>query len=252
MSAHASALPLDGRTAIVTGASRGIGAAIAKELAARGARVAITYLNSSDDARNVVDAITQAGGAALAVRADHGTPEGARSGVRESVEALGSLDILVNNVGVGWISPLTQTSDEHLEAMLNINLRGVVYATQEGIRHLSDGGRIINIGSIVGSSVPYAGCSVYATSKAGLIGLTKALARDLGPRSITVNVIEPGPIATEGTPAEGDFAAMLIGFTALQRFGQSQDVANLAAGIASDQASYMTGSVVTLDGGWSA
>ena len=252
MTTGTPALPLGGRTAIVTGASRGIGAAIAKELAARGARVAITYLNSPDDARKVVDAITQAGGAALAVRADHATPEGARSGVRESVEALGSLDILVNNVGVGWISPLTETSDERLEAMLNINLHGVVYATQEGIRHISDGGRIITIGSVAGSAVPYAGCSVYAASKAGLIGLTKALARDLGPRGITVNVIEPGPIATEGTPPEGDFAAMLIGFTALKRFGRPQDVANLAAWIASDQAHYMTGSVVTIDGGWSA
>ena len=243
---------LEGRAALVTGASRGIGAAIAKELAANGAHVAITFLNSHEEAARVVGSITEKGGKAVAVQADHSTRGGSQQGVRDAVAALGSLDILVNNVGVGWIAPLTETSDERLEAMLNINLHGVVYTTQEAIRHLSDGGRIITTGSIVGTSVPYAGCSVYATSKAGLIGLTKALSRDLGPRGITVNIIEPGPVATEGTPPEGEFADMLVGFTSLGRFGTPQDVAYLAAWIASEQASFMTGSVVTLDGGWSA
>ena len=248
----AASTSLEGKTALVTGASRGIGAAIAQELASHGARVAITYLSSHAEAARLVASITEAGGEAVAVQADHGTRDGSQQGVRDAVAALGSLDILVNNVGVGWIAPLTETSDERLEAMLGINLNGVVYTTQEAIRHLSDGGRIITTGSIVGTSVPYAGCSVYAASKAGLVGLTKALSRDLGPRAITVNIIEPGPVATEGTPPEGEFADMLVGFTSLGRFGTPQDVAYLAAWMASDQAAFMTGSVVTLDGGWSA
>ena len=243
---------LSDKSAIVTGASRGIGAAIAKELARKGAQVAITYLNSPDAAEMVVDAITAGGGKAVAVRADHATPEGSRAGIRAAVEALGSLDILVNNVGVGWIAPITETTDEHLEAMLNTNLVGVVYSTQEAVRHIADGGRIITIGSCVGTVVQYAGASVYSTTKAGLIGLTRSLARDLGPRRITVNLVQPGPIATEGTPPEGDFADLLVGFTALGRFGGVTDVAYLTAWIASDQAAFMTGSVVPIDGGWTA
>lgn len=243
---------LAGKNAIVTGGSRGIGAAIATRLASQGARVAITYLNSPDAAAAVVDQIIANGGYAVAARADHATAEGSRSGIIDAVEALGSLDILVNNVGVGWIAPITETTDEQLEAMLNINFLGVVYSTQEAVRHISDGGRIITIGSCVGSRVPYPGASIYTATKGGVVGLTKALSRELGPRRITANVIEPGPIATEGTPPVGDFAELLLGFTSLGRFGSPADVAYLAAWIASDQAAFMTGSVVSIDGGWAA
>ena len=243
---------LTGKTAIVTGASRGIGAEIARELAHQGASVAITYLNSPEAAAEVVDSFTAAGGRAVAIRADHGTAAGSRSGIREAVEALGSLDILVNNVGVGWISPLDETSDEQLEAMLTININGVVYSTQEAIRHIGDGGRIITIGSCVGSVAHYAGASVYTTTKAALKGFTTSLSRDLGPRRITVNMIAPGPIATEGTPPVGEFADLLMGFTSLGRFGSASAVAYLAAWMASDQAAFMTGSIVGIDGGWSA
>lgn len=243
---------LAGKNALVTGASRGIGAAIAARLASAGARVAITYLNSPDLAAAVVGSINAAGGFAVAIQADHATAEGSQAGVREAVAALGSLDILVNNVGVGWIAPITETDPEQLAAMLHINFLGVVYTTQEAVRHLSDGGRIITIGSCVGSRVPYPGASVYTATKGGVQGLSKALSRELGPRRITVNVIEPGPIATEGTPPGGEFADLLVGFTSLGRFGSPSDVAYLAAWMASDQAAFMTGSVVAIDGGWSA
>jgi len=220
-------------------------------LARQGARVAITYLNSPDAAAAIVDSITSAGGFAVAVRADHATVEGSRAGVREAVAALGSLDILVNNVGVGWIAPITETDPDHLAAMLQINFLGVVYTTQEAVRHLADGGRIITIGSCVGSRAPYPGASIYTATKGGVASLSRGLSRELGPRGITVNVIEPGPIATEGTPPVGEFAEMLTGFTSLGRFGSPADVAYLAAWIASDQSAFMTGSVVSIDGGWS-
>ena len=136
--------------------------------------------------------------------------------------------------------------------MLTININSVVYSTQEAIRHIGDGGRIITIGSCVGSVAHYAGASVYTTTKAALKGFTTSLSRDLGPRRITVNMIAPGPIATEGTPPVGEFADLLMGFTSLGRFGSASDVAYLAAWMASDQAAFMTGSIVGIDGGWSA
>ncbi len=245
-------LPLAGKTALVTGASRGIGAGIARELARQGAKVAITYLSSADAAEALVSDIRSAGGDAVAIRANNADADSARQGVRDSVEALGSLDILVNNAGGGWFEPFTETSDEHIEDTINLNIRGTIYTTQEALKHLPDGGRIITIGSINGVSIPFPGGTVYGMSKSALISFTQGLARDLGPRGITVNNVQPGPIDTDGNPASGPAGDFLAGLTALKRFGTSADVGGLVAWIASDQANYMTGSTVNIDGGWTA
>jgi len=245
-------LPLAGKTALVTGASRGIGAGIARELARQGAKVAITYLSSAEAADALVNDIRTAGGDAIAIQSDSANADAARQGVRDAVEALGSLDILVNNAGGGWFEPFTETPDEHIEATINLNIRGTIYTTQEALKHLPDGGRIITIGSINAVSVPFPGGSIYGMSKAALVAFTQGLARDLGPRGITVNNVQPGPIDTTGNPASGPAGDFLAGLTALKRFGTSADVGNLVAWIASDQANYMTGSTVNIDGGWTA
>jgi 3-oxoacyl-[acyl-carrier protein] reductase len=245
-------LLLAGKTALVTGASRGIGAGIARELARQGARVAITYWSSADAADALVNDIRTAGGDAIAIKANNADADAARQGVRDAVDALGSLDILVNNAGGGWFEPFMEASDEHIEATINLNIRGTVYTTQEAIKHLPDGGRIITIGSINGVSIPFPGGTIYGMSKSALISFTQGLARDLGPRGITVNNIQPGPIDTDGNPASGPAGDFLAGLTALKRFGTPADVGGLVAWIASDQASYMTGSTINIDGGWTA
>lgn len=243
---------LDGRRALVTGGSRGIGEGIARSLASHGAHVAITYWSSPGRAAAVVDEIKAAGGCAVAIKANNAEPEGARAGVRMAVDALGGLDILVNNAGGGWFESFADTSDDHIEQSINLNIRGTVYATHEAIKHLPDGGRVITIGSVNAESIPFPGGVIYGMTKGASVSFTKGLARDLGPRGITVNVVQPGPIDTELNPADGEAAAALLGLTALSRFGTAADVGNLVAWLASEEAAYMTGSAVTIDGGWNA
>jgi 3-oxoacyl-[acyl-carrier protein] reductase len=247
-----TALPLSGKNALVTGASRGIGAGVAIELARQGARVAITYWSSPDRARAVVQQIVDAGGHAVTVRANNAVPESARQGVRDAVDALGSLDILVNSAGGGWFEPFTETPDDHIEQTIDLNIRGTIYTTQEALKFLPDGGRIITIGSVTAESIPFPGGSIYGMSKAALVAFTKGLARDLGARKITANIVQPGPIDTEGNPASAPSGDYLAGLTALGHFATPTDVGGLVAWIASDQARFMTGSTVTLDGGWTA
>jgi 3-oxoacyl-[acyl-carrier protein] reductase len=169
-----AAHPLAGKTALVTGGSRGLGAGLASELAAQGAKVAITYWSSPERAEQVVKAIRAAGSEAVAIRADNSTPDGARAGVREAAASLGSLDILVNSAGGGWFEPFQDASDEHIEHTINLNIRGTIYATQEAIKHLPDGGRIITIGSISAERLPFSGPTIYGMSKAALVAFTKA------------------------------------------------------------------------------
>ena len=245
-------LPLAGKTALVTGASRGLGAGVAVELARQGARVAITYWSSPERAESVVKKIIEAGGSAVAIRADNSQAEGARQGVRDAAAALGSLDILVNSAGGGWFEPFPDTPDEHIEHTINLNIRGTVYSTHEALKFLPDGGRIITIGSVTAESIPFPGGSIYGMSKAALVAFTKGLARDLGSRKITANIVQPGPIDTEGNPASGPSGDFLAGLTALGHFATPTDVGGLVAWIASDRAHFMTGSTVTLDGGWTA
>ena len=243
-------LDLSGKTALVTGGSRGIGAACAKLLAARGASVVVTYSKSAEQAEKVAAEITRSGGKAFAVQADASDADAARAGVKQAVEKLGgTLDILVNNAGVAEMAPLDQTSDASFDKMLDVNVRGVWHTTRAAAEHLSDGGRVVNIGSIVGERIPMPGASAYGMTKHAVAGLTKGWARDLAARKITVNTVEPGPIDTELNPADGEMAEMMTQMVPLGRYGKAEEVAELVAFLASPAASYISGAQVPIDGG---
>jgi len=243
---------LTGKVALVQGGSRGIGAAIVKRLAEQGAAVAFTYVSSDDKARALQDSITATGAKALAIKADSASEQAIRDAVSKTVETFGSIDILVNNAGVLAIAPLEEFSLEDFDRTLAINVRSVFIASQEAARHMKDGGRIINIGSTNADRMPFAGGGVYAMSKSALVGLTKGLARDLGPRGITINNVQPGPVDTDMNPADGDFAESLIGLMAVPRYGKSEEIAAMVAYLAGPEAGYVTGASLTIDGGFGA
>jgi NAD(P)-dependent dehydrogenase (short-subunit alcohol dehydrogenase family) len=243
---------LAGKRVLVTGASRGIGAGIALELADRGADVVITYIRSTEKAAAVVRAIEAKGRRALAVQADSGDPAAVRRSIKETVATLGGLDILVNNVGVSRSGPLADMPFAEIEEVLNVNARAAVLASQAAIPHLQQGGRIITIGSCLAERVPYPGLTVYSMSKSALLAFTRGLARELGPRDITVNLIQPGPIDTDQNPANGDWAEPNRRLTALGRYGAPADIAAAVAFLASPAAQFVTGSAMTVDAGFNA
>ncbi|MEH2448462.1 MAG: 3-oxoacyl-ACP reductase family protein [Nostoc sp.] len=243
---------LAGKVALVTGGSRGLGAAIAKRLAHDGAAVALTYTSSPQKADEVVLAIEAAGGKALALAADSADVEAVKHAVAETVNTLGRLDILVNNAGVIAVALIDQFSMDEFDRLVAVNIKGVFVATQEAIRHMGEGGRIIMIGSVSSDSTPFAGSSVYALTKGAIASFTRGLARDLAPRGITVNNIQPGPIETDMNPAEGDFADGLKKIIALGRYGQSDEVAGLVSYLASPEAAFVTGANLKIDGGFTA
>jgi 3-oxoacyl-[acyl-carrier protein] reductase len=243
---------LSGKVAFIQGGSRGIGAAIARRLAAEGAAVAITYVSAPDKARAVVSDIEAAGGRAIALKADSADAGALTAAIRSAVETMGRLDILVNNAAVLAMAPVDQFSLDDFDRTLAVNVRGVFVATQEAVRHMGDGGRIINIGSTNADRMPFAGGATYAMSKSALVGLTRGLARDLGPRGITVNNVQPGPVDTDMNPDDGDFAAMVKGMMALPRYGKADEIAGFVAYLASEEAAYVTGASLSIDGGFSA
>jgi 3-oxoacyl-[acyl-carrier protein] reductase len=243
---------LTGKVAFIQGGSRGIGAAIAKRLADEGAAVAITYVSAADKAEAVVSAIEAAGGRAIALKADSADAGALTAAIRTAVEKLGRLDILVNNAGVLAVAPLDQFSLDDFDRTLAVNVRSVFVASQEAARHMTEGGRIIHIGSTNADRMPFPGGAPYAMSKAALVGLTRGLARDLGPRGITVNNVQPGPVDTEMNPDSGDFAEMLKGMMALGRYGKADEIAGFVAYLASAEAGYVTGASLSIDGGFSA
>jgi NAD(P)-dependent dehydrogenase (short-subunit alcohol dehydrogenase family) len=243
---------LMGKRALVTGASRGIGAGIALALADQGADVAITYERSVEQANEVVRAIEAKGRRALAIRADSADAAAVRRSVDEAVGALGGLDILVNNAGVARYGAIEDVSLADIDALLNINVRAAVLATQAAIPHLGEGGRIVSIGSCLGERVPLGGSTLYSMTKSALLAFTRGLARDVGPRQITANLVQPGPIDTDMNPADGEHAEMLRGLTALGRYGTPADIAAVVTFLASPAANFVTGSVVTVDGGFNA
>ena len=243
---------LTGKVALVQGGSRGIGPAIVKRLAAQGAAVAFTYVSSAAKAQALQDSVISAGGNALAIHADSADATAIRTAVNATVEAFGRLDILVNNAGVLAIAPLEDFTLEDFDQTLAINVRSVFIATQEAAKHMVEGGRVINIGSTNAERMPFGGGGPYAMSKAALVGLTKGLARDLGPRGITINNVQPGPVDTDMNPANSEFAESLIGLMAVGRYGHVEEIASFVAYLAGPEAGYITGASLTIDGGFSA
>ena len=245
---------LTDKVALVTGGSRGIGAAIAKHLAAEGAAVAITYVNGKQKADGVVAEIKEAGGNAIAIQADSGDPEAVRAAVEETARALKRLDILVNNAGVFVTGTVDDPSNEvsKFDRQFAVNVGGVAAAVRAAAKFIGDGGRIISVGSVLGSHVPFPGLADYSATKAAVATYTKGWARDFGPKGITVNTVQPGPIDTDMNPADGDFAALVKATSPLGRYGRPEEVAAAVVFLASPEASYITGATLNVDGGQSA
>ncbi len=241
---------LTGKVALVTGGSRGIGAAIARRLADAGAAVALTYVQAAEQAREVAKQIEADGGRAVIIQADLTQPDAAARAVEQTVRELGRLDILVNNAGFLTYGPLAEVSAEELDRVLTVDVRSVFLAAQAAARHLGDGGRIISIGSCFNGRVPGANFVLQATAKSALIGLTKGLARELGPRGITATIVDPGPIDTDMNPADGESGDFQRSLTALGRYGEAEDIAAAVAYLAGPGGRYITGTSLAVDGGY--
>jgi 3-oxoacyl-[acyl-carrier protein] reductase len=243
---------LDGKVALVTGGSRGIGAAIAKRLAREGASVVLTYTSAPEKADDVVKAISVNRGRALAIRADAADAEAVQAAVAEAVRAFGRLDVLVNNAGIVQLAPLEEFPLADFDRMVAVNVRAVFVAAQAAARHMGEGGRIITIGSVNADRMTFPGGGVYAMTKAAVAGLTRGLARDLGPRGITINVVQPGPVDTDMNPATGPFAEAMKATLAIGRYASAEEVAAMVAYLAGPEAGFVTGACLTIDGGYAA
>lgn len=243
---------LPGKRALVTGGSRGIGAAIVKRLASEGASVAFTYSSSPDNASQVVKEAEAQGVKSIAIKADSADSNAVVEAVERVVKDLGGIDILVNNAGVLLMGELSEYKLADFDRTFAINVRAVFVATQAAAKHMKDGGRIINIGSCNADRMPFTGGGVYAMSKSALHGLVQGFARDLAPRGITINNVQPGPVDTDMNPAEGEFAEILKKVNALPRYGTANEIAGLVAYLAGPEAGYITGASLTIDGGFSA
>ncbi|WGM31639.1 3-oxoacyl-ACP reductase family protein [Brevundimonas sp. NIBR11] len=242
-------LPLTGKRALVTGGARGIGAAIALKLAQDGADVALTYQNSAEKAEALAAEIRALGRKAFAIRADAASPEAVQAAVEGAVAELGGLDILVNNAGIAKVATFTEQSLQDIDDQFNVNVRGVLVTTQAALKHIPDGGRVITIGSNVGERVPFPGITVYSATKSALESFTKGLARELGSRNITVNLVRPGPTDTDMNPADGPIADSVLPGLAIGRYGKTWEVAEATAFLAGPGAAYVTGSGILVDGG---
>jgi 3-oxoacyl-[acyl-carrier protein] reductase len=243
---------LEGKIALVTGGSRGIGAAIAKRLAADGAKVAITYTKGADAAASVVKDIERAGGKAIAIQADAADADAGKAAVEKTVATFGRLDVLVNNAGTAIPKTFEEATIEEMDRVLDINVRGVFVATQAALKHMKSGGRIIMIGSALGERVLVPGLVPYSATKGAVKIFTQGLSREVGSRGITVNNVQPGPIDTDLNPAASEWAVPQKAVTALNRFGRADEVAALVAFVAGPESSYITGANLTVDGGMNA
>lgn len=245
-----STSPLAGRRALVTGGSRGIGAQIVRRLTAAGAAVSFTYTSSATAAEQLVAEVSANGGRAVAIQADSAEPAQIEAAVEQTVAELGGLDVLVNNAGTAYIAPIDDFTAEQFDRLVAINIGGVYWAVRSAVKHLGEGARIINIGSINADRVPGPGLAVYAMTKGAVSSFTRGLARELGPRGITVNNVQPGPINTEMNPDEGEFADSLREVSALGRYGSADDVAAVVSFLAGPESGYVTGANWNVDGGF--
>lgn len=254
INAQAVSNHLTTKVAFIQGGSRGIGAAIAKRLARDGAAIALTYASSPDKAQEVINEITAAGGRAIAIKADSADAAQLKAAIQQAADTYGKIDILVNNAGVLTLGNVAEAeiSLEDIDRTLAVNVRSVIVASQAVVKHMDKGGRIITIGSTNSDRMPFQGGSVYAMSKSAIVGLTKGLARDLGPLGITVNNVQPGPIDTEMNPADSEFAESLLGLMASGRYGKVEEVAGFVSYLAGPEAAYITGASLLIDGGFSA
>jgi 3-oxoacyl-[acyl-carrier protein] reductase len=243
---------LEGKIALITGGSRGIGAAIAKRLAADGADVAITYTKGADAAASVVKEIERAGRKAIAIQADAADANVVKAAVEKTFATFARLDVMVNNAGTAIPKPFEEATLEEMDRVLDINVRGVFVATQAALKHMNDGGRIIMIGSAVGERAVAPGLVPYAATKGAVKMFTQALSREVGSRGITVNNVQPGPIDTDLNPASGDWAVPQNAATALDRYGRVDEIAAMVAFVAGPESSYITGANLTVDGGMNA
>jgi 3-oxoacyl-[acyl-carrier protein] reductase len=241
---------LGGKVALVTGASRGIGAAIARRLAREGAAVAITYHSSPGHAEKVVADIASEGGRAVAIEADASDEQAVRAAVNRAAEEFGRLDILVNNAGGGPFGPFEQLTVEEFDQSVAVNVRSVFVASQEALRHLGDGGRIISIGSVFAERMPIPHGTTYSLTKAAIGGFTRALARELGPRAITVNNVQPGPIATDSNPPDGELAEVMTALTPAGRYAAPEELTGLIVYLAGPESAFVTGATLNIDGGY--
>ncbi len=241
---------LQGKNAFVSGGTRGIGAAIVRKMAAEGANVAFTYHKSQNKANDLVLEIETKGVQGLAIQADAMQAENVVQAVQKAVSVFGSIDILVNSAGIFELKSITESTLEDYDRTENINIKAVFAATSEAVKSMPEGGRIVTIGSVNADSMPFAGGSLYAMSKAAVQMMTKSWARDLGDRKITANVIQPGPIDTEMNPADGPFGETLTAMTAIKRYGKPEEIADLATFLSSPHAANITGSAINIDGGF--
>lgn len=242
-------IDLNGKRALVTGGARGIGAAIALALAENGADVAFTYQNSVEKAESVVRTIEEKGRRAIAIQADSADPEAITRSVAEAISELGGLDILVNSAAIGLNGMIADIDVDEYQALMDINVRGPVLFAKAVIPHLAAGGRIISIGSGLAERVPFPGVTAYAMSKSALLSFTRGLSRELGPKGITVNLVQPGSIDTDANPANGPAADFQRSLSSLGRFGKPHEVASAVVYLASPAASLITGAILTVDGG---
>jgi len=245
-------MKLQGKIAFVTGGSRGIGAATVRRLAAEGAAVAFTYQSSGDVAEALAREITATGGRAIALRADAADADAVQAAIDQVARDFGGLDILVNNAGVLRLGDVSEFSLEDFDLTVNVNVRAVFAATKAAVAHMKEGGRVINIGSTNADRMPFAGGAVYAMSKSALKGLVQGLSRDLGPRGITINNVQPGPVNTDMNPESSDFAKGLHDLMAIKRHGTPEEIAGFVAYLASPEAAYVTGASLNADGGFAA
>ncbi len=243
---------LAGKIALVIGGSRGIGAAIVRRLALEGAHVALTYISSPDKANETARAAQAQGVKALTIQADSADAGALVAAVEKTVSEFGGIDILVNSAGIFIVGPIDDFRLEDLDRLLAVNVRGAFVATQAAVKHMKAGGRVIIIGSNSADRIPVAGVAAYGMSKAAMVGLVKGLARDLGPRGITINNVQPGPVDTDMNPADGDVAKLMLPFIAVARYGTGVEIAALVAWLAGPESAFVTGASLTIDGGFNA